>query len=128
MVIMFNDSSDTSAHQSTQPIHDIAVYSLCPTIIPVMDIFRANNNSFNLFFDPPTPMNENRMYYMSSAILRLFKVDRSLSNGGSSNDDGSGNGTSTECRWNPAHAEDLIRVSVSAYTKKRGKCKTMISS
>lgn len=118
-MVINNDSMDISVHQTTQPIHDFAVYSLCPTITPVLDIFRANNNSFNLYFDPPTnTMNDNRMY-MSSAILRLFKVDRSV--GPNGNEDLTGT-NSTECRWNSAHADDLIRVTVSAYTMKKRKC------
>lgn len=121
-MVINNDSMDISVHQTTQPIHDFAVYSLCPTITPVLDIFRANNNSFNLYFDPPTnTMNDNRMY-MSSAILRLFKVDRSVGGGSNGNEDLTGT-NSTECRWNSAHADDLIRVTVSAYTMKKRKCK-----
>lgn len=130
MVIMVNDSTDTSAqsaHQSTQPIHDIAVYSMCPTMGPILDIFRANNNSFNLYFDPPTPTLNDKRMYLSSAILRLFKVDRS-SGGNGSGDDLAGNNTNqAECRWNPAHADELIRVTVSAYTKKQRKCKIPLS-
>lgn len=120
---MVNDS-DTSAHQETQPIHDIAVYSMCPTMGPILDIFRANNNSFNLYFDPPTPTLNDKRMYLSSAILRLFKVDRSSGGGNGSGDDLAGNNTNqAECRWNPAHADELIRVTVSAYTKKQRKCK-----
>lgn len=118
-VIMRNDSTDTSAHHILQPQHDIAVYSMCPSTNPILDIFRANNNSFNLYFDPPAPtMNDKRMY-LSSAILRLFKVDRT-----SGNDDITGSSSNGECRWNPAHADELIRVTVSAYTKKSRKCKS----
>ena len=117
-VIMFNDSMGTSAHQTTQPVHELAVYSLCPTTTPILDIFRSNNNSFNLFFDPPThALNDNRMY-LSSAILRLFKVDHSGTGNGETE---SRNDTVAECKWNPAHADDLIRVTVSAYTRKQRK-------
>lgn len=119
-VIQFN-STDISAHLATQPIHDIAVYSACTYQAPVLDIFRVNNNSFNLFFDPPTPdVNDKRMY-LSSATFRLFKMDRSHSG---INDELLANGSSGECRWNySAHPEELIRVTVSAYIKRYKKCK-----
>lgn len=45
--------SDTTSHQITQPVHNLAVYSLCPSTNPTMDIFRNNSHSFNLYFDPP---------------------------------------------------------------------------
>lgn len=68
--------------------------------------------------------------FLNTATLRLFKLD---SNSSSGNDwpEGAGNGGSTaggagsneECGWNSAHAEELIRITVSAYVKKHRKCK-----
>lgn len=119
-MVLFHNETDTSAHQTTNPIHDIAVYSMCPSTNPIMEIFRANNNSFNLFFDPPAPTLNDRRMYLSSAILRLFKVDRS---GAHSNDNVGSGANNGECRWNPGHMDELVRVTVSAYTKKQRKCK-----
>lgn len=64
-------------------------------------------------------MSDQRMY-MSSAILRLFKMDRN----------GNGNETENsvaECGWNATHGDELIRVSISAYIKKNKKCKNRVS-
>lgn len=132
-VIMFNGSSDSSAaaaaaHQTTRPVHDIAAYSMCPSLNPIIDVFRANNNSFNLYFDPPAIADRNLMY-LSSATLRLFMVDRhgggaSATSAGNSNESPeNGSNNNEECGWNSAHAEELIRVTVSAYVKKNRKCK-----